>query len=419
MPPSSTARIAVVGGGPAGLFAAETLAMQGVQVDLYDAMPSVGRKFLVAGRGGLNLTHGEPMETFRTRYRGPEMPEDCWVDWLTDFSPQEIRNWAAGLGIETFQASSGRVYPKEMKAAPLLRRWVDRLRGLQVRFHMLHRLCKIENDPLLRLHFKKNAGKDSAENMLDLFYVDSPDAVILALGGASWPITGSNGAWTSLLDHLGVNVPPLVAANCGWELEWPADLLDKIEGLPLKNCRASADGEYASGELMITRYGLEGGIIYTLGAALRRMQEPVIEIDLKPSAEIPELLRKMESVKRNLIAESRTRWRLSEQAHALLVWQAELRGIEDPARLAELVKHFPLSLRGPRPIAEAISSAGGIAWRDLTKSLSLQGAPAIFFAGEMIDWEAPTGGYLMQGCFATGRRAARSAMDYLRQKGLY
>jgi uncharacterized flavoprotein (TIGR03862 family) len=306
-----------------------------------------------------------------------------------------------------------------MKAAPLLRRWVDRLRGLQGRFHMLHRLCKIEHDPLLRLHFTKNAGKDSAENMLDLFYVDSPDAVILALGGASWPITGSNGAWTSLLNHLGVNVPPLVAANCGWELEWPADLLDKIEGLPLKNCRASADGEYASGELMITRYGLEGGIIYTLGAALRRMQEPVIEIDLKPSAEIPELLRKMESAKRNLIAESRTRWRLSEQAHALFAWQAELRGIEDPARLAELVKHFPLSLRGPRPIAEAISSAGGIAWRDLTKSLSLQGAPAIFFAGEMIDWEAPTGGYLMQGCFATGRRAARSAMDYLRQKGLY
>ena len=416
MPPSSTARIAVVGGGPAGLFAAETLARQGVQVDLYDAMPSVGRKFLVAGRGGLNLTHGEPMETFRTRYRGPDMPENCWADWLTDFSPQDIRNWAAGLGIETFQASSGRVYPKEMKAAPLLRRWVDRLRGLQVRFHMRHRLCEIEHDPTLRLRFEKIASKNETENPLDSFHVDSPDAVILALGGASWPITGSDGKWTSMFDHLGINVPPLVSANCGWELEWPRELLDKIEGLPLKNCLATADGESASGELMITRYGLEGGIIYTLGAALRRMEMPVISIDFKPTAEIDDLLRKMESVKRNVIEECRTRWRLSAQAHALLTWQATRRGIQDVASLAALVKQFPLTLQRPRPIAEAISSAGGIAWCNLTNSLSLQAAPAIFFSGEMIDWEAPTGGYLMQGCFATGRHAALSALRYLAEK---
>lgn len=416
MPPSSTARIAVVGGGPAGLFAAETLARQGVQVDLYDAMPSVGRKFLVAGRGGLNLTHSEAMASFLTRYCGPEMPQGRWEQWLSDFSPQDIRKWAADLGIETFQASSGRVYPKEMKAAPLLRRWVDRLRGLDVKFHMRHRLCKIEHDPTLRLHFQKIASKEDVGNPLEKRQIISPDAVILALGGASWPITGSDGTWTAMFDSLGIEVQPLVSANCGWELDWPQDLLEKIEGLPLKNCRAAADGESASGELMITRYGLEGGIIYTLGAALRRMKSPVIEIDFKPTATIDDLMRKMESVKRNIIAESRTRWRLSEQAHALLAWQAEARSIQDVASLAKLVKHFPLSLRGPRPIAEAISSAGGIAWRNLTNSLSLRCAPSIFVAGEMIDWEAPTGGYLIQGCFATGRHAALSALRFLAEK---
>lgn len=221
-----------------------------------------------------------------------------------------------------------------------------------------------------------------------------------------------------MADHLGINVQPLVSANCGWELEWPQDLLEKIEGLPLKNCRATADGENASGELMITRYGLEGGIIYTLGTALRRMESPVISIDFKPTAEIDDLMRKMESVKRNVIEESRTRWRLSAQAHALIVWQAELRGIEDVAGLAALVKHFPIALQRPRPIDEAISSAGGIAWCNLTNELSLKAAPAIFLAGEMIDWEAPTGGYLMQGCFATGRHAALSAMRFLEEKGL-
>lgn len=417
MPPSFTARIAVVGGGPAGLFAAETLATQGIQVDLYDAMPSVGRKFLVAGRGGLNLTHGEASDSFRTRYRGPDMPQTSWDQWLTDFTPQDIRNWAAGLGIETFQASSGRVYPKEMKAAPLLRRWVDRLRGFGVRFHMRHRLCRIEHDPELRLHFQKISGKDESANPLDSFHVDSPDAVILALGGASWPITGSDGKWTSMFDHLGIKVQALVSANCGWELEWPKDLLEKIEGLPLKNCRAFADGESASGELMITRYGLEGGIIYTLGAALRRMESPVISIDFKPTAEIDDLMRKMESVKRNILEESRTRWRLSAQAHALLSWQAKQRGIQDVANLAALVKQFPLALQRPRPIDEAISSAGGIAWCNLTNDLSLQRMPSVFVAGEMIDWEAPTGGYLMQGCFATGRHAALSAMRFLAEKG--
>lgn len=192
MPPSSTARIAVVGGGPAGLFAAETLATQGIQVDLYDAMPSVGRKFLVAGRGGLNLTHGEAMDSFRTRYRGPNMPQASWDQWLTDFSPQDIKKWATGLGIETFQASSGRVYPKEMKAAPLLRRWVDRLRGFGVKFHMRHRLCIIQHEPTLRLCFEQVASKNNAEILLDKIHFDSPDAVILALGGASWPIISAS-----------------------------------------------------------------------------------------------------------------------------------------------------------------------------------------------------------------------------------
>ena len=393
-------RIAVVGGGPAGLFAAETAASAGAAVTLFEAKASVGRKFLVAGRGGLNLTHAEPLGPFFQRYSGPEMPVALWESLLADFDNQMIREWAAGLGIETFQASSGRIYPVEMKAAPLLRRWVARLRDLGVVLKMHCRLVAVSAKKDVELTFATAQGEQ----------VFSADAVILALGGGSWPVTGSDGEWRHMLENLGVAVRPLVAANCGWEVAWPESLVGKIEGQPLKNIKASAAGQQAAGELMLTRYGIEGGIIYQVGPALRGMDEPEISIDLKPDFS-PEALRlKMESVKKNAIIEAKSRWRLSAAAHALLVWRAGVLAINDVDSLSFLVKNLRLPVLRPRPLAEAISSAGGVCWTSINEGLALNGHPNVFVAGEMIDWEAPTGGYLMQGCFASGRRAAISAL---------
>lgn len=390
----------MIGGGPAGLFAAETAAQAGAAVTLYEAKPSVGRKFLVAGRGGLNLTHGEAMESFVERYQGPDLPVTAWREALHDFDPNAIRTWASGLGIDTFQASSGRVYPREMKAAPLLRRWVERLRSLHVELQMKHRLVEIHAGKLLELTFSTPDGLNMAQ----------ADAVILALGGGSWSITGSDGAWVPLLEKHGVLVHPLVSANCGWECVWPEEIREVIEGQPLKNMRAFANGKSAVGELMITRYGLEGGIIYQLGAALRSMPQPEIVIDLKPDFTHEQLMRKAESVKRNLVSAAAERWRLSAAATALVSWQAEARAISCLSGLVDLVKQFSLSLDRPRPLEEAISSAGGVAWQSLDESWQLRALPGVFVAGEMIDWEAPTGGYLMQGCFASGRRAAMQAL---------
>lgn len=390
----------MVGGGPAGLFAAETAASAGAAVTLFEAKASVGRKFLVAGRGGLNLTHAEPIGPFFQRYSGPEMPETLWRSLLRDFDNQMIREWAAGLGIETFQASSGRIYPMEMKAAPLLRRWVARLRDLGVDLKMHCRLVDVSAKKDVELTFATARGEQ----------VFSADAVILALGGGSWPVTGSDGAWLQMLENLGVAVHPLVAANCGWEFAWPEHLVGKIEGQPLKNIKASAAGQQAAGELMLTRYGIEGGIIYQLGPALRGMDDPEVSIDLKPDLS-PEALRmKMESVKKNAIIEAKTRWRLSAAAHELLVWRAGELAISDVDSLSFLVKNLRLPLLRPRPLAEAISSAGGVCWTSINEGLALNEHRNVFVAGEMIDWEAPTGGYLMQGCFASGRRAAISAL---------
>ncbi len=396
--------LAIIGGGPAGLRAAEAASAKGVAVTLFDAKSSVGRKFLVAGKGGLNLTNAEPLEHFLTRYEGPNLPREIWNDIVKDFPPEALRAWAAGLGVETFTASTGRVYPREMKAAPLLRRWVRRLRDAGVHFAMRHRWRGLKPGPPVSLDFDTDDGPVTYQ----------AGAVVLALGGASWPETGSDGAWVAGLLNAGIEVAPLQPANCGWEVAWPAPLLAAAEGRPLKNVTVSAGGATASGELLITRYGLEGGALYQLGAVLRAMDRPRIVIDLKPSVEPAALVRKLGPLRRNFLAEARARWRLSDAAFALLEHAAPSESHGSAESLARLAKAFPVALETPRPIAEAISSAGGVRWSALDASLMIRSLPGVFCAGEMIDWEAPTGGYLMQGCFASGTRAGAAAAAWLR-----
>lgn len=393
-------QLAVIGGGPAGLRAAEIAASSGVSVTLFDGKPSVGRKFLVAGKGGLNLTHGESQDRFLSRYSGPEMPEGLWESLLRDFDSTALRAWAEGLGVETFQATSGRVYPKAMKAAPLLRRWIDRLRGLGVNFRMNHRWTKLQPGERHLLHF---ANGESFE----------ADAVVFALGGASWPLTGSDGSWVSPLRDAGVECSPLASANCGWEYDWPPEVLEIAEGMPLKNIQARAGDSLAIGELMVTKYGLEGGAIYQLGAILREMDVPTLVIDFKPTFTVDELVSKISTVKREFLNAAANPWKLSAAARAILA----RKDYPDARSLAEEVKHCEIQLLRPRAIEEAISSAGGIQWAELDASLMLKRYPGVFAAGEMIDWEAPTGGYLMQGCFATGTRAGAAAASYLSRIG--
>ncbi len=368
----------------------------------------MGRKFLVAGRGGLNLTHDESRSDFVSRYSGPDPAAPLWDSLLNDFDAAALRRWAAELGVETFAASTGRVYPRELKSAQLLRRWVHRLRKSGVQFAMNHRWTA--------LHPRSAGGSISLdfETHGDVVAV-AVDAVLFALGGGSWPETGSDGAWVAGFERLSLSVAPLCASNCGWETEWPRSVLDLAEGLPLKNIQASAGAASAAGELMVTRYGLEGGVIYKLGAMLRTMTEPEICIDLKPTHSVDTLVRKLGVCRSNFLREARSRWRLGDAAFALLQTQCgdapEFPSTEAIARAAKACR---IRLRGPRPIAEAISSAGGIRWSELDDSLMVRRLPGVFVAGEMIDWDAPTGGYLMQGCFATGSRAGTRAVDWMR-----
>jgi hypothetical protein len=395
-------KLAIIGGGPAGLRAAEVAAKAGAKVTLYEAKPSVGRKFLVAGHGGLNLTHSDPLEAFASRYEG-SFQTGYWSSLLKDWGNNETRAWASDLGIETFIGTSGRVFPKEFKAAPLLRSWVRCLRALGVTIKTRHLLKQITpKDGHFILLFSTQEGALTTEH----------DAVVLALGGASWPETGSDARWISLLEAMGVPITPFSPANCGWEANWGhilnQDILANIEGCPLKNVTVSAGEQRIAGELLITKYGLEGGALYQLGSALRRMEQPMLQIDLKPSFSAQELASKIITNPKDLIAAAAKVWRLSPTAKALLGSIAY--GNIDPLSLAELAKNLPIPLTGPRPIAEAISSAGGVSFDALDENLMVKSLPGLFLAGEMLDWEAPTGGYLLQGCLATGTRAANGAL---------
>ena len=373
-----TIDIAVIGGGPAGLRAAEVAAGMGRKVAVFDGKPSVGRKFLVAGKGGLNLTHGGSLETFVSNYVGKR----DWECLLRDFSNQDLREWCHGLGLETFEASSGRVYPKALKGAPVLRAWLARLREMGVEIRPKHLWQDLLPGNTLRF-------ADGTEVRAK--------AIVFALGGGSWPKTGSDGGWLVKFRELGIGCEPLVSSNCGWECEWPPEVLAAAEGLPIKNIHVRAGAKSVAGELLLTRYGLEGGAIYALGGELRKMPEPLIEIDFKPTFSAEELAAKPIKF-----------WKLSKPAAALL----SASRIEDPAQLAKAAKAFRLPLLRPRPLAEAISSAGGIRWDELDENLMLRKFPGVFVCGEMIDWDAPTGGYLLQAAFATGTRAGKTAASF-------
>ena len=404
---------AVVGGGPAGLRAAEVLAAGGWSVALYDQKPSVGRKFLVAGKGGLNLTHSEGLDPFVARY-GDELPR--WRALLDGFGPAALRAWAGELGVETYVGTSGRVFPRGQQAAVLLRRWVSRLRTAGVAFHVCHRLEAVAAEPAAdgrrTLTFRATRTGEALQTRVR--------TVVLALGGASWPQTGSDGTWPAILTALAppVRVAPWQAANCGWEVAWDPRVLAAAEGQPLKNIAVTVGARTVPGEALITRYGLEGGTLYQLGRELRALgPSPRLEIDFKPDTPPDRLLRKLPSSQEGWEGIAR-HLKLSPAARALLKFQgAPAHEPPAPRTLVGRIKRFPLTLRGPRPVEEAISSAGGVAWSEVDERLMLRRLPGVFVAGEMIDWEAPTGGYLLQGSFATGTRAGLEAGRWLVDPG--
>lgn len=380
-------RVIVVGGGPAGLRAAEVASTAGAEVLLFDAMPSVGRKFLVAGRGGLNITNSEPHADMIGRYSdGP------WASLLERWGPADLCAWVEGFSIPTFVGSGRRVYPEGMKSAPLLRRWVLRLREQGVVFFARHRWLGMQKGARWNFQFATPTGERTFD----------ADSAVFALGGASWPQTGSNGDWVTEFKKHGVSIHPFAPANCGWDVAWPSDFLARCEGKPLKNITGRVGGHISHGELLITRNGLEGGVIYSLGRALRSMDSPVLSIDLKPAFSLEELTARMSHAKRLHFHEAFERWRIPSPARALLESHPRRAEWSSIAALAQVVKKCPVLLERPRPISEAISSAGGICWSEVDKDLMLRRLPGIFVAGEMLDWEAPTGGFLMQGCFTTG-----------------
>ncbi|WP_439518816.1 TIGR03862 family flavoprotein [Hydrogenophaga sp.] len=409
--------VAVIGGGPAGLMAAEVTSRAGLGVHVFDGMPSVGRKFLLAGKGGMNLTHAEPLPAFVGRYGAQS---DRMRPLLESFGPQQVRHWAAGLGIDTFVGSSQRVFPTDMKAAPLLRAWLQRLRhpggnGVPVSFHMRHRWCGWHEDGGLLFDTPTARLRVNAR------------ATVLALGGMSWARLGSDGAWVPWLQAAGIAVAPLRPSNCGFDVidGWSTFFADRFAGQPFKSVviRAiDASGQVfeRKGEFVATATGVEGSLIYAASGLLRdeieRSGRATLELDLLPDRSADQVLAQVSHPRgsRSLSSHLKSRLGLDGIKMAIVNERVDKETLHDPARLAVLLKALPITLARPRPVDEAISSAGGVAWSALDDGLMVRTRPGLFCAGEMLDWEAPTGGYLLTACLASGVRVGDGVVAHLR-----
>jgi uncharacterized flavoprotein (TIGR03862 family) len=405
MLPSHTApEVAIIGGGPAGLIAAEVLGRAGLSVTIYDRMPSVGRKLLMAGRGGLNLTHSEEFERFVARYAEARPQLEPLIG---AFRPDDLRAWSEGLGQETFVGSSGRVFPKAFKASPLLRAWLSRLDGLGVRFALRHRWQGWDGEE--RLIFTNAAGETVQAK---------PDATILALGGASWPRLGSDGSWVDLLAQRGIAISAFRPANMGFICPWSEIMRSRFAGEPLKRIALTFEAATVKGEAIVTQDGIEGGVVYALSARLRDTIEQdgsaLLHIDLRPDLSQEALLKKLNTPRKGQSASTFLR----KAASLSPVGIALLREVDpalpaQPEALAHLIKAIPLRLTGTKSLERAISTAGGVPFSELDAHLMLRRLPGVFVAGEMLDWEAPTGGYLLQATYATGIAAAKGVLAWL------
>lgn len=402
-------RVAVVGGGPAGLFAAEQLRAAGLDVDLYEAKGSTGRKFLIAGKGGLNLTHSEARPAFDARYR---RQADLVGGWLDQFGAEHLRTWAVGLGVDTYVGSSGRVFPVDRKAAPLLRGWVRRLKDQGVRFHVQHRWTGW--DGAGRLCFETPDG----------LYQTAADATVLAMGGGSWPQLGSDGAWVAPLQERGIEIAPLQPANCGFDVAWSPWFVQRHSGTPLKAVIAhwlAEDGQprQQQGECVVSEYGIEGSLVYAASADLRESLRvtgsATLWLDLVPGRDQSRLLADLARPRKGRsFGEHLRRQTGVDAVKAALLFECLGKDAgQDIAAVAATLKRLPVVLQGPRPLAEAISTAGGVSLAAVDAQLMLNDLPGVFCAGEMLDWEAPTGGYLLTACYASGLRAAQGVIDWL------
>lgn len=401
--------VAVIGGGPAGLFAAEHLRAAGLAVNLYEAKGSPGRKFLIAGKGGLNLTHSDPRPLFDSRYRERQVEVATWLD---GFDADALRRWALGFGVETYVGSSGRVFPVDRKAAPLLRGWVRRLKEQGVRFHVQHRWLGWNPDGSLRMA--------TAEGEVSV----KADATVLALGGGSWPELGSDGSWMPVLQERGVDTAPLQSANCGFDIDWTAHFRDRHAGAPIKPVIAhwtdlQGQAQSLQGECVVSQYGIEGSLIYALAADLRetlnRDGAVTLELDLVPGRDEARLLADLGRARKGRsFGEHLRRAAGLDAAKAGLLFEVLGKDAgNDLQAVARTLKRLPLQLLRPRSMAETISTAGGVRLEAMDEGLMLTAQPGVFCAGEMLDWEAPTGGYLLTACYASGQRAAEGVVRWL------
>lgn len=401
--------VVIIGGGPAGLMAAEIISQHGIRVDLYDAMPSLGRKLLMAGKSGLNLTHAEPLDTLLSRYGERKAQLEPIIN---AFTPQRLRDWAGELGIETFIGSSNRVFPKDMKAAPLLRAWLHRLRTSGVHIHVRHRWLGF--DASGRLRFMTPEGEACIQ----------AEATVLALGGGSWARLGSTGAWVAILQLAGIEVVPLQPSNCGFDVNWSTHLRERFAGEPVKSVRLTFTDlagvvRHQQGDFVISHYGIEGGLVYAFSAWLRdaiaQCGRATLHLDLLPALSIENVADKLGQVrgKRSLSEHLRRQLGLTGVKVALLYELLPKSILNDPQKLAAMIKALPIECERPRPVDEAISTAGGVAFTTLDDHLMLKALPGVFCAGEMLDWDAPTGGFLLTACFASGYVAGAGVVHYL------